>query len=82
MNNTFTPFNITCYNKLYEKFQFLFEPELINEICKTGMIKTYKEGSILMEIGQTLSHMPLVITGSVKVMKEDKEGNEIGRAHV
>jgi CRP/FNR family transcriptional regulator, anaerobic regulatory protein len=77
MNNTFTPFNITCYNKLYEKFQFLFEPELINEICKTGMIKTYKEGSILMEIGQTLSHMPLVITGSVKVMKEDKEGNEL-----
>lgn len=77
MNNTFTPFNIPCYNKLYEKFQFLFEPELINEICKTGMIKTYKEGSILMEIGQTLSHMPLVITGSVKVMKEDKEGNEL-----
>ncbi|MBK8624110.1 MAG: Crp/Fnr family transcriptional regulator [Saprospiraceae bacterium] len=77
MTTTFTPFNVSCYNKLHEKFQFLFEPELINEICKTGMVKTYKEGSVLMEIGQTLSHMPLVITGSVKVMKEDKEGNEL-----
>jgi CRP/FNR family transcriptional regulator len=77
MTTNFTPFNIPCYNKLHEKFQFVFEPELINEICKTGMIKTYKEGSVLMEIGQTLSHMPLVISGSVKVMKEDKEGNEL-----
>lgn len=77
MSNTFIPFNIECYNKLHEKFQFLFEPELINEICKSGAVKIYKEGSTLMEIGQTLTHMPLVISGSVKVMKEDKEGNEL-----
>lgn len=76
-NHTFTPFNISCYNKLHERFQFLFEPALINEICKIGKVKTFKEGNILMDIGQTLTHMPLVISGSVKIMKEDKEGNEL-----
>ena len=69
--------NSACYNKLMDKFQYVFEPELINELCKSGMVKTYKEGSTLMDIGQVLTHMPLVISGSVKVMKEDKESNEL-----
>ena len=69
--------NSACYNKLMEKFQYVFEPELINELCKSSMVKTYKEGSTLMDIGQVLTHMPLVISGSVKVMKEDKESNEL-----
>lgn len=77
MTTTFTPFNINCYNKLYDKFQFLFEAELINEICMTGNVRSFKEGTTIMDIGQMLTHMPLVITGSVKIMKEDKEGNEL-----
>ncbi|MBK6498928.1 MAG: Crp/Fnr family transcriptional regulator [Saprospiraceae bacterium] len=62
---------------LMDKFQYIFESELINELCKSGVVKTYKEGSTLMDIGQVLTHMPLVISGSVKVLKEDKEGNEL-----
>lgn len=69
--------NTACYNMLMDKFQYIFEPELINELCKSGAVKTYKEGSTLMDIGQVLTHMPLVISGSVKVLKEDKEGNEL-----
>ena len=70
-------FNPNCFEKLTEKFQYLFEPELIRDMCNSGGTKSYKEGTILMEIGQTLTHMPLVITGSVKIMKEDKDGNEL-----
>ncbi len=77
MTTSFTPFNISCYNKLYEKFQFLFEPELINEICSSGNVRSFKEGTIIMDIGQMMTHMPLVISGSVKILKEDKEGNEL-----
>jgi len=69
--------NTACYNMLMDKFQYIFESELINELCKSGVVKTYKEGSTLMDIGQVLTHMPLVISGSVKVLKEDKEGNEL-----
>lgn len=69
--------NKSCIEKLTEKFQYLFESELIAEICNSGEIKKYKEDTVLMEIGQTLTHMPLVISGSVKILKEDKDGNEL-----
>ncbi|MGB4958777.1 MAG: Crp/Fnr family transcriptional regulator [Saprospiraceae bacterium] len=77
MPQSFIPFNIQCYEKLRDKFQYIFEAELINEICNTGLVKTFKESSILIDIGQMLTHMPLVIAGSVKIMKEDKEGNDL-----
>lgn len=73
----FIPFDIKCYNKLFEKFQYLFEPELINEICQYGQMRTFGENITIMDIGMTITHMPLVIAGSVKIMTEDKEGNEL-----
>jgi CRP/FNR family transcriptional regulator len=42
-----------------------------------GQVRTFKEGTLILDIGQLLSQMPLVISGSVKIMKEDKEGNEL-----
>lgn len=73
----FIPFDIKCYNKLHSKFQYLFEPELINEICANGQLKVFKEGDELMDIGTIISHMPLVISGSIKIMTEDKNGDEL-----
>ena len=74
---SFIPFDITCYNKLYEKFQYLFEPELINEICDAGQLRKFNEGEVLMDIGQIITHMPLVLSGSVKILTEDEEGNDL-----
>jgi len=71
------PFDIACYNKLHEKFQYLFEPELINEICTSGQLKRFDPEITLMEIGTLITHMPLVVSGSIKIMTEDKEGQEL-----
>ncbi len=73
----FIPFDLNCYNRLKERFEYLFEPELINEICKNGQLKSFDDGEILMDIGQSITHMPLIISGSVKIMTEDKEGSEL-----
>lgn len=73
----FIPFDVTCYNKLYEKFQYLFEPELINEICAKGELKNFKENTTIMDVGTVITHMPLVISGSVKIFTEDKNGQEL-----
>jgi CRP/FNR family transcriptional regulator, anaerobic regulatory protein len=70
-------YNKECFQKLQQHFQFLFEEALIQEMCSVGMIKSYPEDAVLMEIGQVLTHMPIVLTGSLKVMKEDKDGNEL-----
>jgi len=44
----FIPFDLKCYDKLEERFQYMFEP-----------------------------HMPLVISGSIKVLTEDSKGDEL-----
>lgn len=73
----FIPFDLQCYNRLKEKFEYLFEPELINEICESGIQKKFKENDMIMDIGQIVAHMPLVINGSIKIFTEDEEGNEL-----
>jgi CRP/FNR family transcriptional regulator len=73
----FMPFDIKCYNKLFEKFQYLFEPELINEICQQGKLKTFDSDYMLIDIGDLITMMPLVISGSIKIMTEDQEGDEL-----
>lgn len=60
-----------------EKLQHLFEKELIDEIIKEGSQQTFQEGDELMDIGQTIKYFPIVINGSLKVMTEDKNGNEL-----
>jgi CRP/FNR family transcriptional regulator len=77
MNSTAHTDTEQCLQKLEERFQFLFEPELITDICRHGKIKRYREGSLIMDVGETLTHMPLVLSGSIKIMKEDKDGNEL-----
>lgn len=73
----FIPFDIKCFTKLEEKFESIFEPKLINEICGSGTIRHYDSDQAIMEIGMLITHMPLVISGSIKVMTEDEKGDEL-----
>lgn len=71
------PYDISCYGKLHEQFQFLFEEALINEICKNSILKKFKEDELILDVGEKMTHLPLVVSGSVKVMREDEEGREL-----
>ena len=55
----------------------LFELELLKEISEIGILKEVKEGDKLMEIGQYITAMPLLISGAIKILREDSEGNEL-----
>ena len=58
-------------------FESLFESELIEEIKSIGQQKVVKSGEELMDIGNTISQFPLVLDGSLKVLTEDEDGNEL-----
>jgi CRP/FNR family transcriptional regulator len=73
----FIPFDIKCYSKLEERFQFIFEPKLLNEICQNGHIRIFKPDETIVDIGMMITHMPLVMSGSIKIMTEDEKGNEL-----
>jgi CRP/FNR family transcriptional regulator len=59
------------------KFESIFEPALMKEIQEFGVLKPFKEGDIIMDYGRYIKMMPLVIRGSLKVLKKDERGKEI-----
>lgn len=54
-----------------------FENELINEIVQVGTFKEVPEGFKLMEIGDVVRGMPLLISGVIKILREDEDGDEL-----
>jgi CRP/FNR family transcriptional regulator len=73
----FIPSDASCFNKLKEKFQYLFEAELLDELCQYGEARNFDTDEILIDVGQVITHMPIVLSGSIKVMTEDKQGDEL-----
>ena len=63
--------------KLSEYYELIFEKELIDEIVNTGMLRTIRNGEILIDIGDKMTHVPLILDGAVKIIREDKNGEEI-----
>lgn len=63
--------------QLHKHFDDLFETRLINEIAKNGIYKTYKKGEMLIDIGDEMTHIPLILNGLIKVLREDQHEDEI-----
>ncbi len=63
--------------ELQQTYGHIFEDALINEIAKVGTYKEIPEGFKLMEIGQYIQSMPLLISGAIKILREDRDGNEL-----
>lgn len=54
-----------------------FEPELLKEIEQVGTPMSFDNNNILIESGNYMRSIPLVIKGSVKVLRVDQDGNEL-----
>jgi len=52
------------------------EPALLDEIEKNATIKTFKSGEIIMRTGQYIKSTMLLIEGSIKIFRENEEGDE------
>jgi CRP/FNR family transcriptional regulator, anaerobic regulatory protein len=63
--------------ELRDAYGFIFEQELIDEISATGVLKNAREGEVIMEIDNYITSMPLLLEGAIKILREDKEGNEL-----
>ncbi len=63
--------------ELKEAYGFIFEEELITEIEENGVLKSAKEGEIIMDINDYITSMPLLLEGAIKILREDNEGNEL-----
>jgi CRP/FNR family transcriptional regulator len=53
-----------------------FEPGLVKEIDEFAQLKEIKAGELLMRTGQYFRSTMLVVSGLIKIFREDEEGNE------
>ncbi|MFV8226106.1 Crp/Fnr family transcriptional regulator [Christiangramia aquimixticola] len=63
--------------ELEEAYGFLFEEELLKEIAECGTLKEVSAGEKIMEIGEFVTGMPLLINGAIKILREDDDGDEL-----
>lgn len=62
---------------LQEQYGYLFEDELLAEIGSEGIIKKVSKGAMLIDIGDSISYMPLLLKGAIKILREDDAGDEL-----
>jgi len=63
--------------ELQMHYGYLFEDELLLEINNVGVFKDIPEGFKLIEIGDYIKYMPLLLSGAIKVLREDSKGDEL-----
>jgi CRP/FNR family transcriptional regulator len=60
-----------------EKLSLILESKLIDEIIAIGNVMTFKEGDVIMDYGKKIKFMPLILSGTIRVMRKDEEDREI-----
>lgn len=60
-----------------QHFPQFSEPELQSEIAEHGQMHDFQSGQTIMNYGSYVKSVPLVIKGSIKVMREGDEGAEL-----
>lgn len=63
--------------KLSDYYSKIFEKELIDEIVKVGHFDKIKSGEIMIDIGEDMTHIPLILNGVVKIKRIEKSGEEL-----
>lgn len=63
--------------ELKDAYGFIFEEELIKEINEVGVLKSANAGETIMDINNYITSMPLLLEGAIKILREDKDGNEL-----
>lgn len=62
---------------LTQSYGYIFEEALIDEIVKVATYKEFKADDYLIEIGDYIKTMPLLVNGAIKILREDENGDEL-----
>lgn len=54
-----------------------FEEDLLNEINEIGHLIDFKSGDVLIDLNQYIKGMPILLSGAIKIMREDFDEGEL-----
>ena len=57
--------------------EFKSSPEIIGKLYEYGIAKTFSEGDVILNENAYIKSIPIVINGSIRVMRTEDEGREI-----
>lgn len=60
-----------------DRLKNFLEPTLIDEIIECGKIINFKEGDVIIDYNKNIKFMPLILSGTIRVMRKDEEDREI-----
>ena len=63
--------------ELKELAPFKSAPQVTEQLQKYGINKTYAEGSVIIQEHNYINSIPIVLSGSIRVMRVDDEGREL-----
>jgi CRP/FNR family transcriptional regulator len=59
------------------EYHLIFEKELRERIESDGKLHRFAEGEVVQEIDQYIKSIPIILEGSLKIIREDEDGNEL-----
>ncbi|WP_428741277.1 Crp/Fnr family transcriptional regulator [Tenacibaculum sp.] len=62
---------------LQKYYGYLFEEELLQEIADVAIFKEIKANEVIIDIGSYITSIPLLLSGAIKILREDKEGDDL-----
>ena len=62
---------------IHPAYASIFEKKLLDEIEQTAVLKKIPQDTTLIEIGDYVKSMPLILSGAIKVLRVDDNGDEL-----
>ena len=62
---------------LHQIYGTILEEALLNEIEQVAMLKEFKEGNVIIDFGDYIKKMPLLLSGAIKILREDFDEGEL-----
>ena len=64
---------LTLRNRISHFYSDIFENKLIDEMVKVGHFDTIKKGDLLIDIGDDMTHIPLILNGVIKIIRKEND---------
>jgi CRP/FNR family transcriptional regulator len=62
---------------LIQTYGSIFEEALLNEIEQVALLKEFNEGDVIIDFGDKILKMPLLLSGAIKILREDFDEGEL-----
>ncbi len=70
--------SLTSKNQLVRKvLSYLLEDLLVDEMIRVGKIRQFGTDEIILNVGDFMEYVPVVLEGSVKISRENSSGEEL-----